>query len=162
MTQVSRPLLIALAAAVLLLGVWMVALKPSSSGSGTAANPTPSAPGAKGLANAISKAHAAVAAANATSAAHGGTITPTSTLSTPSATTSLTPTTPVTQGEATARAQSQPAAPAVPHPSARASAPATGSTAARLDTVSRALQSHKVLAMLFYSPSAPDDQAVRQ
>jgi len=157
MTQVSRPLLVALAAAVLLLGVWMVALKPS--GSGTAANPTPSAPGVKGLANAIDKAHAAVAASNGASLAHGGTITPTSTLSTPSATTSLAP--PTTQGEASARESSQTAI-AQPRPAPRTSPTAGGSPGTRLDAVTRALQSGKALALLFFSPSGADDQAVKQ
>src|SRR5581483_4134138 len=94
--------------------------------------------------------------------AHGGTVTPTSTLSTPSATTTLSSTTPTTQAEATAREHAAAASASKSQAASHPGSPATGTPTTRLDAATRALNSHKVLAMLFYSPSAPDDQAVRQ
>ncbi|MBS1870827.1 MAG: hypothetical protein JSS99_14330 [Actinobacteria bacterium] len=73
MSQVSRPMQIALAATLLLVVVWFVALRPkSSSGGEQAAAPAPTAPlsdggaapGTAGLKSAIDQAHGAVATAD--------------------------------------------------------------------------------------------------
>ena len=72
MSQVSRPMQIALAATLLLLVVWVVALRPKSSGGEQAATPAQAAPasdggaapGTQGLTSAIDKAREAVATAN--------------------------------------------------------------------------------------------------
>ena len=76
MSQVSRPMQIALGATLLLLAVWFVALRPKSQNADQAAAPAPApaqttpapvsgaAPGTAGLAGAIDKAHQAVTTAN--------------------------------------------------------------------------------------------------
>jgi hypothetical protein len=72
MSQVSRPMQIALAATLLFLAVWFVALRPKSSTGGEAPAPAPAAqpsssgaaPGTEGLTRAIDKAHEAVTTAN--------------------------------------------------------------------------------------------------
>jgi hypothetical protein len=72
MSQVSRPMQIALAAALLFLAVWFVALRPKPQSGGEAAAPAPAAqpsssgaaPGAAGLARAVDKAKDAVTTAN--------------------------------------------------------------------------------------------------
>lgn len=72
MSQVSRPMQIALAAALLFLAVWFVALRPKPQTGGEAAAPAPAAqpsssgaaPGTAGLTRAIDKAHDAVTTAN--------------------------------------------------------------------------------------------------
>jgi len=72
MSQVSRPMQIALAATLLFLAVWMVALRPKSQSGGEAPAPAPAAqpsssgaaPGTEGLTRAVDKAHEAVTTAN--------------------------------------------------------------------------------------------------
>jgi hypothetical protein len=75
MSQVSRPMQIALGATLLLLAVWFVALRPKSQSGESAAPATPpaqttpapvsgDAPGTQGLANAVDRAHQAVTTAN--------------------------------------------------------------------------------------------------
>jgi hypothetical protein len=86
MSQVSRPMQIALGAAVLFLVVWMVALRPKSQSGGEAPAPAPAAqpsssgaaPGAEGLSRAIDKGRQAVTTANgaAEQAAGNGTESP--------------------------------------------------------------------------------------
>jgi hypothetical protein len=170
MTQVSRPLQIALVAVVAFFGLWMIALKPSSSSSSATASPAPAAtaapaPSTKTTGNAIlsapAKARAAVAAGNAASNTAAGASTGGSSIRTP-VTPSSTPSTaapaagagsvPVISGTASAKTQVAPAAGhAVPTRSARQ----------RLGVVSRAVQERKVVAMLFYNPKAADDRAVK-
>src|SRR3954468_1819154 len=74
MSHVSRPMQVALAAVLLLLVVWFVALRPKPSSGEDAASapaqtaPAPAggaAPGTEGLTNAIDKAHGAGAPADA-------------------------------------------------------------------------------------------------
>jgi hypothetical protein len=151
MSQVSRPLLGALLAAVVLLAVWMVALKPSSNGT-TSSKPTVTAPGVAGLARAVDKAHKAVASSNAASAAHGGTIVTTPTTGTIAATSPTVTTPTTTTAHSTAANQS----------ATSAAAPKSLPSAAALNVVSRALAAKKVLALLFYNPAGSDDRAVQQ
>jgi hypothetical protein len=124
MPHVSRPLIGVLVATVVFFALWVVALKPSSSGTS----------GNSGLGQYQSAINAAKAAAAANNTA----------VTTPAA------------------AATTPAAAAAAKPAA-AVAPAHVSTPTqRLNVVDRALVRHNVLALLFYNPAAPDDQAVRQ
>jgi hypothetical protein len=160
MTNVSRPLIALLLAAVAFFAVWTIALKPkSSSGAGGSSS------GAGAYQSAIDKAHQAVSTANKASAAHGGTIA----TSTPRPATT---TTPAHHGPAGA-ARLGASAPAATSPqthsktatTAQRSHPRTATAAAaarhRFDLVVNALRAHKTLALLFYNPAASDDRAVR-
>jgi hypothetical protein len=166
MENVSRPLIALLVASVAFLAVWMVALKPSSGGSGGSGSG-----GSSAYQSAIAKAHQAVATSDAASAAHGGTVpgspaakpsasqtsrsTPTPSAPTASAPTASTPT--VSPAVATHGATKLTTRPA---PTAARHAPAT--PAQRLSTVEQALRTNKVLALLFYNRAAADDRAVKQ
>jgi hypothetical protein len=142
MTQVSRPLLAALVAAILFLAVWFVALKPSSSpSSGGAAAPAAQLPGVAGLGHAVAKAHGAVSTAAAANAA--------------------------ASGEAPAASAAAPAATASTHPvtkpaPAPTSVAAPANAAARRAAVDRALTRHQVVALLFYNPAGYDDRAIKR
>jgi hypothetical protein len=133
MSHVSRPVLIALLAAVAFVGVWFVALRPH--GDGSAAS-TPSAPGVGGLKRAIDKAHGVVDQSNRAAGQQ------------PGATTAAPP-----------RTGSGTPAPTAPRPTP------PGTTTVGGDgpnaRIARALAAHRVVAILFYNPSAPDDMAVR-
>ena len=75
MSQISRPMQIALGATLLLLVVWFVALRPGPAETGEPAAPVaqeaPAAPGTEGLNRAIDKANDAVATANGDAAPAG-------------------------------------------------------------------------------------------
>lgn len=139
MDHVSRPLLGLLVAVVAFFALWVVALKPGS------ANTAASGPSPNVLQSAVTKAHQAVTTANAASARAGETVASTATKA-PSAATGAT-------SAATGAAQSS-----------AGSGHVTLSPAGRhrLTVVERALKANKVLALLFYNPSAADDQAVKQ
>src|SRR5205823_13532782 len=68
MDNVSRPLIALLVGSVAFFAVWMVALKPSSSPSGSSGG------GSSANHSAVAKAHQAVATSNGASVAHGGVI----------------------------------------------------------------------------------------
>jgi hypothetical protein len=148
--HVSRPLIALLLGTVVFFAVWTLALKPGSSGSGngsTSTNPYQSA---------IDKAHQAVANSNKVNARDGGTVTTTpATTATRTASTAQTTTAASTTHAATAQA-THPSS-ATPKPAAKA--PTT--PAQREALVIRALNQHKVVAILFYNPAATDDQAVK-
>jgi hypothetical protein len=141
MENVSRPLIALLVASVALLAVWMVALKPSSSGSGPSGSG-----GTTAYQSAIAKAHQAVAVSAASSVAHGGTV----------AGAAVTPAaiTPAAVAHAAAKPRPHATLAVVHH------APATPAT--RIKLVESALRSKKVLALLFYNRAAADDRAVKQ
>jgi len=174
MTHVSRPLIGLLVATVLFFALWLVALKPSSSTSS----------GRSGLGqyqSAINEAKASAVAQNRAAAAGGNTVAGAPKRA-PAAAAKAKP------APAAAKAKPDPAAaakakPAVAakHTTAAATKPATATHTAkhtatpkpapapraatpsqRLNVVNRALAEHKVLALLFYNPAAPDDQAVKQ
>jgi len=169
MSQVSRPMQIALAATLLLAAVWFVALRPKpSSDGGSAAAPAPAAtrttaagagaaPGVAGLKGAIDKAHGAVATASgdAQRAAHS---------SADGAAPAPAPGSPST-GAPTAKAT--PAHAAVSAPAVSGSGHATAGTHVAHPHVSRqvaavqsALRHHKAIAIAFVDPSTADGQAV--
>jgi hypothetical protein len=138
MTHVSRPLIGLLLATVVFFALWMVALKPHSSGGGAGGSANP---GLGQYQADINAAHRAVGTANAASARAGAV---------PSA--PATTVDPATAAAPRAVAPKPVARPA-PHPK-----PADS----RASSVQRALRSHRVLALLFYNPSAPDDRAIHQ
>jgi hypothetical protein len=167
MSRVSRPLQFALLAAVAFLAIWMVALKPSSSSSSSAPQPSTKT-FASGVLSAPGKARAAVDAANGASAAHGGTVptappAPAASLTTPTAATpTTTPATTTTTPAGTPGVAATPSASALQaQKRAQATAPPRSATAKRLDLVSRALKANKVIALLFYNSAASDDRAVK-
>lgn len=150
MDNVSRPLIALLVGTVAFFALWIVALKPSSSGSGSSG-------GAGQYQSAINKARHAVGTSAAASVAHGGTV-----VTTPARASSVLKT-------ASTKAATTPAtttAPAIAATTVRATTSKTPQPAAaakhRLDVVTRALVAHRVLALLFYNPAAADDRAVKQ
>jgi hypothetical protein len=156
MTHVSKPLVGLLVATVAFFALWVVALKPSGQGGS-------SGPGAsKGLGqfqSDINAAHQAVNTSNADNSRAGADPTsaaPTAGTAPAAAHAAKAPAVtvkPVARTAAKAKAVSRSAA----KPAGGAHAAAT-----RLSAVQRALHAHKVLALLFYNPAAPDDRAVRQ
>lgn len=141
MSQVSRPMQVALLATLLFAVVWFVALRPKSSTDGGAPAPTaqeaPAAPGTEGLTGAIDEAHDTVAEAN---------------------------------GEGTADAGSAAGGAAAPAAGSQGGAVARGpaSPAARRALVSlpppvrTALRRHKALALAFVDPQTADARGVEQ
>jgi hypothetical protein len=143
MSQVSRPMQIALGAVLLFLAVWMVALRPKSDSASEAPAPAPAsqpadsgaAPGVDGLSRAVDKAQDAVTTAN------GGT------------------------------AQSGADAPAASGGAAAKSAGADRGARGRIDTrpihthgpvasVRAALRMHKAIAIAFVDSATADSRAV--
>ena len=167
MPHVSRPLIALLVGTVAFFALWIVALKPQTSGSGSG--------GKAPLQSAVAKAHAAVAQSNAASVAHGGTVATTST--TPNATPTTPKTTPTTAATLTPTKPTQAAKPTKPTEAtqatqagaaaAKANAAATArrhaaaEAAAREAEVVNALHAHKVVAALFFNYRAADDRAVK-
>jgi len=147
----GRPLIALLVGTVAFFALWVVALKPGSSSNG--GTPTQ---GLSAYQAAINKAHQAVQNSALPSASAGGAAAASPTPASPSQpaatprTVTTTQTTVVTHKPATHKP--------VAHKPATHTAGATG----RLSVVQRALRAHKVLALLFYNPSAADDQAVKQ
>jgi hypothetical protein len=154
MGTLPKPLIGLLLGTVAFFAIWMVALKPHSSGG--------SQGGVGQYQPAIDKAHQAVTTSNQANAKLGA---PTATTSatTPAATTPAA-TTPATTTQATTAAK----APAKPVTKAKA-APATTPTpqsskaaaATAAQTVATAIRAGKVVAILFYNDAAPDDRAVK-
>jgi hypothetical protein len=149
MDSVSRPLIALLLSTVAVFAVWFVALKPSSSGSGGGGASNQGA-----LTSAITKAHQAVATSAAASVAHGGAVLTAKPAGARGAATAATPlassTAPRTASKTASRA----------HTPTTLTTPTT--PAHRANTVTRALNADKTLALLFYNPAAADDRAVRK
>src|SRR5829696_7699339 len=153
MSQVSRPMQIALLVTVLLAAVWLVALrpKPASVDTGGPVPPTPaqeapSAPGAAGLDRAVDQARGAADTARADARRAAG--------SSAEATTS-----------SGARSGSEAAASGTAKPQ-RASGARHARRAAPADphvrTIRAALRSHKAIALAFINPTASDARAVSE
>ncbi|HEY1591248.1 MAG TPA: hypothetical protein VGF81_05615 [Solirubrobacteraceae bacterium] len=150
MTHVSRPLIGLLLATVVLFALWTVALKPhgSSGGAGGSAN--------QGLGQYqadINAAHRAVGTANAASARAGAMPARTTAPTAPAAAHPTATVHPAATARAAQAARPRPVA----HP-----APARKPAETRLASVEHAIRSHRVVALLFYNPGAPDDRAVHQ
>jgi hypothetical protein len=154
MDNVSRPLIALLVGTVAFFALWMTMLKPSSSSS--------SGNKAAQYQSAVAKARQAVGTSAAASVAHGGTVATTS---------AAKPAHPVTSAATTRRAAAPPAAAAHAAATARTTATARAPVKAtpdasaakqRQNVVTRALASHRVLALLFFNPAEADDRAVKQ
>lgn len=161
MGNVNRGLIALLLATVAFFALWLLALKPSSnSNSGSPSGKAglgqfqSDINAAKGVQSTVNKASAA-ATGNTTSS---GTSTP-ATANTTAAKSSTTPAKTSSASSHTSKA----AAHARSHAKAHAvKLPSLATPAARLSAVQGALKSHRVLALLFYNPAAPDDAAVKQ
>jgi hypothetical protein len=152
MAHASKPLIGLLVATVVFFALWVVALKPSGQSGSSGAGAS------KGLGQFQSDINAAHQAVNTANAASGrAAVDPTSPAAAAGATQA--PVHPAAAAKPTANTAVKPKA-----VSRAAAKPATGAHAAatRLGAVQRALHSHRVLALLFYNPAAPDDRAVRQ
>jgi hypothetical protein len=165
MASLPRPLIALLVATLAAFGLWYVELKPSSSSSGG------SSQGVGAYQSAINQAHQAVKISGAANAKLGA---PTSTGPAPKSPTTSEATTakagpaPATSAAATSAAAT-PTATTAAHarPAAHAKAvahakpaPKTVSTAQQVSLVKSAIESHKVVAVLFYNAAASDDQAM--
>jgi type IV secretory pathway VirB10-like protein len=148
MDQVSRPMLIALAATLVLAAVWMVALRPKAPTADTA--PIPSQVKVIPKAQAASKAaDAANAATKAAAEAAGGDAAPAATTPAPAPTPAQAPTAPKA---------ATPEAAAKPQP-----APAPAAKLVKLSGQARVLaemRADKVVVLLFATPRGEDDRAV--
>jgi hypothetical protein len=170
MASLPRPLIALLVATLAAFGLWYVELKPSSSSSGG------SSQGLGAYQSAINKAHQAVKISGAANAKLGA---PTSTGPAPNSPTSTKASSPkaTATNPAAAKATTAKATPAVKtaapaKPAARAKtvaranpAPAkpaakTLSTAQQVSLIENAIDTHKVVAVLFYNTAASDDQAM--
>jgi hypothetical protein len=149
MGNVPRPLLGLLVATVAFFALWIVALKPSPSSSSTGS-------GKQGLGAYqadIKAAKKAVGLSASTDARVGGSVLTTPTIKSAQSPTRPSATTSSTASHSTARS----------HPASTSHTTTVPHTAAgRLAAVDTALSAHKVVALLFYNPSAPDDMAVKQ
>jgi hypothetical protein len=153
MASLPRPLIALLVATLAAFGLWYVELKPSSSSSGG------SSQGVGAYQSAINKAHQAVKISGAANAKLGA---PTSTRPAPNSPTSTTATTakatPATTTPATATsAKSTAAVKTAAHAKPAAKTP---STAQQVSLIKTAIDTHKVVAVLFYNAAASDDQAM--
>ena len=177
MGNVSRPLVGLLVGTVLFFGLWIVALKPSSSGPSAThglGQYQPAINAAKASAASQDRAAAAANGASATGSSPstaGGT---SAAAPSPAATTSPA----ATKAPAAAATHSAAATKSAAHHASRtraasASNSRTGSAkpavaarpatpTERLNVVDRALARHKVIALLFYNPAGSDDQAVKR
>jgi hypothetical protein len=170
MASLPRPLIALLVATLAAFGLWYVELKPSSSSSGA------SSQGLGAYQSAINQAHQAVKISGAANAKLGA---PTSTGPAPNSptTTKASSAKATATNAAAAKATTAKATPAVKtaapaKPAARAKtvaranpAPAkpaakTLSTAQQVSLIENAIDTHKVVAVLFYNTAASDDQAM--
>ncbi len=159
MDHVSRPLIALLVATVALFALWMIALRPSSSSSS-------SNPGA--YQSAIKAAHQAVATSN--QGTHPG-----STPSAPASAPGNTPSPPATSQPSGTASTPAAATPAATTPGSATTPAASAQTTKvtvvhrhdstatrhRLNVVTAAVDTRRVVALLFYNPAATDDRAVK-
>ncbi|HYB28723.1 MAG TPA: hypothetical protein VEF89_19070 [Solirubrobacteraceae bacterium] len=153
-----KPLIGLLLATVVFFALWIVALKPGSSTSGSSPD------GLGQYQSAINKAHQAVATSNAANARLGA---PVSTVYSPAPSTDKSaPATTAAVSKPAVKAPASkvtPAKPAANAPVAEVAAnPVSPSAAAEVKALDNAVAGHKVVVVLFYNPAAADDQAMRQ
>lgn len=168
--------------------LWVVALRPKSGGGSSASTPTtsaaPTAPGVNGLTNDVQKAHGAAATSQANSdqldqASQGAGAGTASTPSTPSSSAANTPagtsasgsTTPGSTTSAgtakhvakhaTAKHAATKHAAGKHDPRLQAAPPVIAARGAGPKAATKALDHHRVLALLFFNPRAADDRDVR-
>jgi cytoskeletal protein RodZ len=161
MASLPRPLIGLLVAAIAFFAIWTVALKPSSSSGGSTSSPSPNI-----AASAIAKAHQASTASDRASAADGAPVS-SATQASPTPATHTTPASRTAPGTHTAPAtHTLPATHTAPAthaaaPKRHVAKPAT-SSAPSAASVMGAIAAHKTVALLFFNPSAPDDNAVKR
>jgi hypothetical protein len=154
MSQISPPIRILLVCAVAFMAAWMLFLRPSSDVGTPAAEPAVSKPVDAGGATAGSAAGKAVEAANEATAAtdarveriQDGTET-------------------AADADKAANATAAPSAPSAAGQTATAPEPADATKAATTGLpvrVLKAIADRKVVALLFWTPKAPEDKAVRR
>lgn len=159
MTHVSRPLVALLVGTVLFFALWIVALKPSGSGGAAASHG-----GLGQYQSAINAARKSVKLQDHQGSTDGTVPNPAATTATTAAThTATTAAThsakPVHHAATRAKtATSSKAHRAVVTTHDRARTPAANH---RFETVTEALQQHRVIAMLFYNPAGSDDRFVK-
>jgi hypothetical protein len=164
MSQISRPMQIALAATLLLCAVWFTMLRPKPSThaesaaapSATPAQPTqapagPTAPGAAGLGRAVEQAHGAVTTANGDAARAQQT----------GADGSAQPAGSTAAG-AGSSATARPVEPHARHTAAPASAQRRTAASSQVRAVKAALRSHRAVAIAFVDPHTADARGVAQ
>jgi hypothetical protein len=167
-SSVPKPLIAVLAVTAVFFALWTVALKHTLTGSGGAGSSSSSTPAYQ---SAINKARGLQSLVNSAAAKAGGTPerslgapTDTAPASTPGpqATAPRTPVHSSSPNQPAAGASTIASTSKSPQSVGKipASHPAAGPTGIAL--VGRALREHKVLALLFYNPAAPDDQAVHR
>jgi hypothetical protein len=163
----SRSLIALLIGTVVFFALWVIALKPSGSNS----NGNKSQQGLGQFQSDINRAHHAVATSNANDAASGnenatassGGATAAHTATTTSKSTGSSKAKTTTTGSSKAKTTAASASKAKTTRAAKpSSVPAHISVAAEMSTVRTAVTDHKVLALLFYNPAGPDDQALKQ
>jgi hypothetical protein len=167
MDRVSRPLIGLLVATVAFFALWVTMLKPSSPTSGANAGNIAKNPSLGQLSGAIAAAHAAVATSNRAAGRSGGTVVSASI--TASATHPTAPASPLTRVSTKHVSAVRPVVRVhtaahprthAPHRAHVVRAAPHLTAAGRLRLATRALVAHKVLALLFFNPSAADDRAV--
>jgi hypothetical protein len=162
MANVSRPLIALLVGTVAFFALWLVALKPHSPTSGSSSSGVGQFQGPINAAKGVQKTVDTSAAKDGGTS--GRTVSPASATPAKASTTTATPAA-TTTPTATTPAATTPAAttPAATTPAATTISSSTPPAAkVRLTTVQQALKSHKVIALLFYNPAAPDDRSVKQ
>jgi hypothetical protein len=165
MASLPRPLIALLVATLAAFGLWYVELKPSSSSSGG------SSQGVGAYQSAINQAHRAVKISGAANAKLGA---PTSTGPAPKSPTTanattakVTPATVTSSNAIPAAKTSAPAKPATHANTVAHGKPAPAepgakvlSTVQQVSLIKYAIETHKVVAVLFYNSAASDDQAM--
>ena len=173
MASLPKPLIALLVATVAAFALWTAVLKKTVTGDNTGSSQS-----APALQSAVDKAHQAVTTANAASAAHGGTVSspPPSTANAASAAKAATGPKATTAPKAATTAK--PATTATPATTAKTGATHKATTqkavaaltalakthpgsVPSIKSVVAAISAHKVVALLFFNPSAADDVAVK-
>jgi hypothetical protein len=170
MASLPRPLIALLVATLAAFGLWYVELKPSSSSSGG------SSQGLGAYQSAINKAHQAVKISGAANAKLGAPTStgpapnsPTSTKASSAKATATNPAaakattakaTPAVKTAAPAKAAARAKTVARANPAPAKPAAKTLSTAQQVSLIENAIDTHKVVAVLFYNTAASDDQAM--
>lgn len=185
MTHISRPFQVVIAAFVLVMGVWLFALRPHSGGSSSSASPAVSAPaptasseakqaaaptpvihgtapGVEGLSKAIAKAHGAVATsqqnAKALEEKSAQASNPNASASTPT-TAATTPNAASAIPNAASATRGAATAPSASAGTKVVIAPSAPSNQVRVE---RVLAQGKVAVILFWNPRGADDVVVRE
>lgn len=156
----SRSLIALLIGTVVFFALWMFALKGSSSSTGSGGS---SKGGALGQYQSdINAARKAVGTSNASNAASGNLDATSSSGGAAASTGSTKSAKPASSTASTSHSTAKSTHSTKNNPTAATGKAHRQSAAASVSTVEQAVNSHKVVALLFYNPWAADDQAVKQ